>query len=200
MSNYGQPQSKSIDTLRPYSIGACGLSVERDLSADVSQSLVEVTSRYSRFFTPRKYFGVNEIEYREARNQEALRDIPIASAKARLTERVGSHAAKLNVEVEGVGFIPMANKSTFLAIIDLSKASQELILDERVEVVEVMESFASKAVYNWRNYSRPGIPLGTVQVCTESRAENGLIRQAVSDALPDYLSLLPAHYLPSELE
>jgi len=200
MSINNQSSIKKTGLPRPYSIGACGLSVERDLSFEVARSVVGATSRYSRFFTPRKYLGVNEVEYREARNQDALRDIPVASAKTRLAERVGAHAIELTVEVEGVGFIPMSNGSTFLAIIDLSKESQGLILDERVEVVEAMESFAPDAVYNWRRYSRPGIPFGTVQICTESRAENEIIRQATIEVLPDLLSLLPAHYLPREPE
>lgn len=140
--------------------------------------------RRLRQFRDRDEYHVKLLDRGDVKAQRAIGNILVTSTKEKLEQVIPAYQESLTATVVGAGLIPRRDDQGSIVIIDFDADTQEAILDDRDDIIDLLEGFAPEGYYDWKEFARPGMPVGFLWEHNTAQ-ERRLTLEALENNLPD---------------
>lgn len=169
-----------------------GLYIARDVLPGQLDAAVEAANKLPHVRL-RKEFHVRLMDRQDVKRQRAIGHVTVGSAEDKIEQVVPAFQHTMTAEVDDVGLIPRRNDEGSIIIVDFYTDIQEQIIDDRDDIIDVLEGFAPKADYDWKDFNRPGMAVGFVRAHNTGQ-ERRTAQAAIANNIPRFLEFTFAQF------
>lgn len=177
---------------RKLTLSQRGLYIARDVLPGQLDEAVAAANKLPHVRL-REEFHVRLMDRQDVKRQRAIGHITVGSAEDKIEQVVPAFTHTMTAEVDDVGLIPRRNDEGSIIIVDFYTDIQEQIIDDRDDIIDVLEGFAPRADYDWKDFNRPGMAVGFVRAHNTSQ-ERRTAQEAIANNIPRFLEFTVAQF------